>query len=101
MAPQAPDTLIEIRGLTLAYESLVVLRDINARVKSREVFIIMGGSGWGKNTLLRSLIGLKPPASGDVYYNGQAFSGLFPSTNARHDCARSGSFSRAERSGIP
>lgn len=67
------DIKIEIRDLTIAYGSFVVMRDINARVKRGEIFIIMGGSGCGKSTLLRSMIGLKQPAQGDVFYDGMPF----------------------------
>jgi phospholipid/cholesterol/gamma-HCH transport system ATP-binding protein len=67
------DIKIEIRDLTMAYGSFVVMRDINATVKRGEVFIIMGGSGCGKSTLLRHMIGLKQPAKGDVLYDGTPF----------------------------
>jgi phospholipid/cholesterol/gamma-HCH transport system ATP-binding protein len=70
-----PDTdcKIEIRDLTMAYGSFVVMRDINVKIKRGDIFIIMGGSGCGKSTLLRHMIGLKQPAQGDVYYDGVAF----------------------------
>lgn len=64
---------IEIRGLTMAYGSFVVMRDIQVEVRRGEVFVIMGGSGCGKSTLLRHLIGLKRPAEGEVYYDGEPF----------------------------
>jgi len=64
---------IEIRDLTMAYGSFVVMRDINVQVRRGEVFIIMGGSGCGKSTLLRHMIGLKQPARGDIYYDGVPF----------------------------
>ena len=74
-----PDpTHIEIRGLTMAYGSFVVMRDINATVKQGEVFVIMGGSGCGKSTLLRHLIGLKEPAAGDILYHGKCFNQAGP-----------------------
>lgn len=72
MNPSTP-VQIEIRGLTMAYGSFVVMRDINASIRRGEVFVIMGGSGCGKSTLLRHMIGLKPPAAGDVYYDGLPF----------------------------
>ena len=62
----SPDIKIEIRDLTMAFGSFVVMRDINAQVKRGEVFIIMGGSGCGKSTLLRHMIGLKEPATGEI-----------------------------------
>jgi phospholipid/cholesterol/gamma-HCH transport system ATP-binding protein len=67
---------IEIQSLTMAYGSYVVMRDINAEVKRGSVFVIMGNSGSGKSTLLRHMIGLLPPAQGDVLYDGKSFWGM-------------------------
>lgn len=67
------DIKIEIRNLTLAYGSYVVMRDINARIERGSVFVIMGGSGCGKSTLLRNMIGLRQPAVGEVLYEGRSF----------------------------
>src|SRR5438445_11666789 len=57
----------------MAYGSFVVMRDINAGIKSGQIFVIMGGSGCGKSTLLRHMIGLKKPAKGEIYYDGRPF----------------------------
>jgi len=73
MSDAANKIKIEIRDLTMAYGSFVVMRDINAKIKQGEIFIIMGGSGCGKSTLLRVMIGLKEPAEGDVSYDGVPF----------------------------
>jgi phospholipid/cholesterol/gamma-HCH transport system ATP-binding protein len=70
------DIKIEINNLSMAYGPYVVMRDINARVKSGSVFVIMGESGSGKSTLLQTMIGLQPPAQGDILYDGQSFWGL-------------------------
>jgi phospholipid/cholesterol/gamma-HCH transport system ATP-binding protein len=67
---------IEIKHLSMAYGSYVVMRDVNARVKRGSIFVIMGESGSGKSTLLQTMIGLQPPAQGDIFYNGQSFWGL-------------------------
>ena len=67
------DIKIEIKDLTMAYGSFVVMRDINAQIKRSSVFIIMGGSGCGKSTLLRHMIGMLSPAKGDVFYDGRSF----------------------------
>src|SRR5262249_8493449 len=64
---------IEIRDLTMAFGSFVVMRDICATIKQAEIFVIMGGSGCGKSTLLRHMIGLKMPAKGDILYDGESF----------------------------
>ena len=70
------ETKIEIRDLTMAYGPYVVMRNINAQVKRGSVFVIMGNSGSGKSTLLRHMIGLQPPARGDVLYDGRTFWGM-------------------------
>jgi phospholipid/cholesterol/gamma-HCH transport system ATP-binding protein len=68
-----PACKIEIRDLTMAFGSFVVMRDINVRIQRAEIFVIMGGSGCGKSTLLRHMIGLKSPAQGEILYDGQPF----------------------------
>src|SRR5262245_6675886 len=70
------ETKIEIRNLTMAYESYVVMRDINAHVNRGSIFVIMGNSGSGKSTLLRHMLGLQRPAQGDVFYEGASFWGM-------------------------
>ena len=73
MSQDANDIRIEIRDLTMAFGSFVVMRDINAKIKRAEIFVIMGGSGCGKSTLLRHMIGLKSPAQGEIFYEGESF----------------------------
>ena len=67
------DIKIEIRDLTMAYGSFVIQRNLTFTVRRGDIFIIMGGSGCGKSTLLRHLIGLMPPAQGDVFIDGENF----------------------------
>ncbi|MGI9342034.1 MAG: ABC transporter ATP-binding protein [Gammaproteobacteria bacterium] len=57
----------------MAYGDFVIQRDLKFTVNRGEVFIIMGGSGCGKSTLLKIMIGLKSPATGEVFYDGEAF----------------------------
>ncbi len=67
------DVAIEVKNLTMAYASYVVMRDLNFSIRKGEIFIIMGGSGSGKSTLLKHLIGLKAPAKGEVLYDNEDF----------------------------
>jgi len=69
--PPAPH--IEIRDLTMAYGSYIVQHDLNFVVGKGDIFIIMGGNGCGKSTLMRGLIGLQRPAQGTVLYDGEDF----------------------------
>jgi len=63
---------IAVRDLTMAYGSFVVQRNLGFEIRQGEVFVIMGDSGCGKSTLLRHMIGLQPPASGDVLSSGRS-----------------------------
>jgi phospholipid/cholesterol/gamma-HCH transport system ATP-binding protein len=63
---------IRVEGLTMAYGSAVIQRDLSFEVAAGDIFVIMGGSGCGKSTLLKHLLGLLPPATGDIHYHGQS-----------------------------
>jgi len=69
----ADDIHIAVSHLTMAYDDFVIQRDLDFTVRRGEVFIIMGGSGCGKTTLLKHMTGLKVPVQGDVLYDGQSF----------------------------
>lgn len=69
----ADDAHIAVSHLTMAYDDFVIQRNLDFTVRRGEVFIIMGGSGCGKTTLLKHMIGLKAPVEGDVLYDGKSF----------------------------
>lgn len=71
----AGDAHITVSHLTMAYGDFVIQRDLDFTVRRGEVFVIMGGSGCGKTTLLKHMIGLMAPVSGDVLYDGVSFWG--------------------------
>ncbi len=66
-------TVIDVKNLTVGYGDFILMKDISFDVKQGDIFIIMGGSGCGKSSLLRVLTGLVPAQSGDVMINGQDF----------------------------
>ncbi len=74
---------ITVRDLTLAYGERVVLRDLDFTIARGKVFVLMGGSGCGKSTVLRALIGLLEPASGDVSYGTTSFTKAPPEERDR------------------
>jgi phospholipid/cholesterol/gamma-HCH transport system ATP-binding protein len=74
---------IAVRDLTMAYDTFVVMRDLNFEVAEGEIFVIMGGSGCGKSTLLRHLIGLREPAIGRIAYEGADFTDAPPDERER------------------
>jgi len=64
---------ITVRDLTMAYGDFVLMRGLDFDVKRSDVFVIMGGSGCGKSSLLRHMIGLVEPAQGEILYDGESF----------------------------
>ncbi len=62
--------LIKVTGLTLGWDETVLLQDASFEVERGSVFVILGGSGCGKSTMLRYLIGLDQPMSGTIAIAG-------------------------------
>ncbi|QWD31179.1 ATP-binding cassette domain-containing protein [Polynucleobacter paneuropaeus] len=62
---------IEVKNLTVGYGSNILLQNLNFTVNSGEIFVILGGSGCGKSSLLTNLNGLHQPLAGDVLIEGQ------------------------------
>ncbi len=66
------DTPVRVTGIESRYgEGEWILRGVDIEVRRGEILTILGGSGCGKTTLLRALIGLMPPARGSVELFGE------------------------------
>jgi len=77
--PSAPvESAIEVRDLNAHYGDTQVLYDLNVSIKPGEIMVIMGGSGSGKSTFLRHLIGLERPSSGTITLLGEDITRLGP-----------------------
>jgi phospholipid/cholesterol/gamma-HCH transport system ATP-binding protein len=62
-----------VRGLTLAYGPKVIQHDLTFDVQRGSIFAVMGGSGCGKSTVLRSIIGLLRPQAGEIAIDGASY----------------------------
>ena len=62
--------MIEVKDLTMGYGSFVLQQNADFTVNKGDIFIIMGGSGCGKSSMLRVLTGLLPPLKGEVIIDG-------------------------------
>ena len=69
---------ISVRDLTVRYGDYLVVHDVSFSVRRGDIFVIMGGSGCGKSSLLNAMIGLLEPAAGEVLYSGQSFTRATP-----------------------
>ena len=63
--------MIEAKGLRKAFEGKEVLRGIDAAFNPGECSLIIGKSGAGKTVLMKCLVGLETPDSGEVLYSGR------------------------------
>jgi phospholipid/cholesterol/gamma-HCH transport system ATP-binding protein len=112
VGPNAADGAARLccQGLTLGFGSRIVQRDLSFSVRRGSVFALMGGSGCGKSTVLRAMIGLLPPLGGSVLVDqedlwatsatrrgeiGRRFGILF------QNCALWSSMTLAENVGLP
>ena len=63
--------MIEVKHLTKSFDDKTVLYDINAVFETGKTNLIIGQSGSGKTVLMKNLIGLLTPTSGDVLFDGR------------------------------
>jgi phospholipid/cholesterol/gamma-HCH transport system ATP-binding protein len=75
--PHAPPSnepaLLAARDITLAFGPKVIQRDLSFDVRRGSIFAVMGGSGCGKSTVLKSMIGLLRPRTGLVLVYGEDY----------------------------
>ncbi len=65
--------MIEVKNLYKAFDDKEVLKGINAQFEDGKTNLIIGQSGSGKTVLMKNLVGLLTPTSGQVLYDGRDF----------------------------
>ena len=70
--------IIELKGITKAYDGETVLDHINLDIYDNEFVTLLGPSGCGKTTTLRIIAGFEQPDEGDVLFLGEDIAGLPP-----------------------
>lgn len=66
--PKPAETVIAVKSLKMGYGDKVLMDKLDFEVRRGEVFIILGGSGFGKSSLLKHMIGLYQPMAGEIWY---------------------------------
>ncbi len=66
------EPLIRVQDLSIGWGENVLVEHASFEVERGDVFVILGGSGSGKSTMMRYLTGLETPLSGQVLYGGEA-----------------------------
>jgi branched-chain amino acid transport system ATP-binding protein len=75
--------ILKVDSINTYYVNSHVLQEISFDVERMEVVALLGRNGMGKTTTLRSLMGLTPPRSGSILFNGTEAMGRPPYTMAR------------------
>jgi phospholipid/cholesterol/gamma-HCH transport system ATP-binding protein len=70
-AGAAPEIALEVRGLHKAFGDKQVHRGVDFQLRRGEILGLFGGSGSGKSVVLRSIIGLERPDSGEIWFEGR------------------------------
>jgi phospholipid/cholesterol/gamma-HCH transport system ATP-binding protein len=86
MSPQEkPDPVpaISVRGLRMGYGSRVLLENASFDVRRGEILVILGGSGCGKSSLMKNIIGLYRPMAGEINIAGKNIVSASPQGKAR------------------
>jgi len=66
------EPLIKIRNLNKSFGGKVILKDLNLDIYQGEILVILGPSGCGKSVLLKHIIGLLTPDSGEIFYKNRS-----------------------------
>jgi phospholipid/cholesterol/gamma-HCH transport system ATP-binding protein len=75
--------VLQVRGLTYGYGTERLQHDVSFDVKRGSIFGIMGTSGTGKSTLLKTLLGLLRPIAGEILFGGASYCWLDETQRAR------------------
>ncbi len=65
------EPIIQVKHLFAGYNGQAIMEDLTFDINKGEIFVILGGSGCGKSTVLKHMIGLVPPVSGQVLIHGK------------------------------
>jgi phospholipid/cholesterol/gamma-HCH transport system ATP-binding protein len=82
-AEQKQTPLIEVRGLCNRFGRNTVHENLDLDLYPGEILGVVGGSGTGKSVLLRSIVGLNRPSSGEIKLFGQNLLALSPARRSR------------------
>lgn len=62
--------MIELRNLSISAKERILTHQLNVKLKSRQVWGLLGPNGCGKSTLLHTIAKVIPPKQGEIYING-------------------------------
>jgi len=70
--------LLEVSRLHVRYGAAEAIKGVSLAVEEGSIVSIVGANGAGKTTILRTVSGLKKPASGEIFFQGSRIDGMAP-----------------------
>ena len=70
------ESIIEIKKLYVSFKEKKILKGVTFSLYEGECLGLIGGSGEGKSTILRSIVGLENPTSGQIFFEGKSIAHL-------------------------
>jgi branched-chain amino acid transport system ATP-binding protein len=70
--------MLEVNKINTFHGKVRTLWDISLRIGEKEIVALVGGNGSGKTTMLYSISGILPPASGTMHFLGKRIDGMSP-----------------------
>lgn len=68
--------MLQINSINTFYGNTHVLHDLSMTIEKGSVVSLLGRNGMGKTTLMKSIVGINPPRSGEIIFNGQKINGM-------------------------
>ena len=82
------EAALELKGVSLAFGGLQVLRDVSFEARTGELLALIGPNGAGKTSVLNCVCGLYRPAAGEILFKGRSITRARPHAIARAGVAR-------------
>ena len=87
MSNAAITPILDVRDLNVYYGESHILRDVDLSVAPGEMVCLIGRNGVGKTTLLKTIMGLLAPRSGEIYLDGRAITRVTTDRRAKSGIA--------------
>ena len=68
----SPERVLEVTDLSVSYGAIQALTGVSLHLDEGEIVTLIGANGAGKSTTLRAIMGLVPPAGGEILFHGRS-----------------------------
>lgn len=81
---ESGESFLELKKVTKRFGAFTAVREVDLKISEGEFFTLVGPSGSGKTTMVRLLVGMEPPTSGDIVLKGERLNNV--PANKRPTC---------------